>query len=71
MIGLRAAVYLSLLLVWQLAELPDYILSPAVRSQDAKGLIASLLANRDVGAVAWQLLQARWNEVHNPWTRDP
>ena len=41
----------------------DYILSPAVRSQDAKGLIASLLANRDVGALAWQLLQARWNEV--------
>jgi aminopeptidase N len=41
----------------------DYILGPDVRNQDATPLIASLLANRDAQALAWKLLQARWNEV--------
>jgi aminopeptidase N len=41
----------------------DYILSPEVRNQDAKGFIAALLANRDAQQLAWKLLQARWAEV--------
>jgi aminopeptidase N len=41
----------------------DYILGPDVRSQDAKLLIAGLLTDRAVQSLAWQLLQARWDEV--------
>lgn len=41
----------------------DYILGPDVRNQDAKLFIARLLGNRDVQALAWQLLQERWNDV--------
>jgi aminopeptidase N len=41
----------------------DYILGPDVRNQDAKVFIARLLGNRDAQALAWQLLQERWNDV--------
>jgi aminopeptidase N/puromycin-sensitive aminopeptidase len=41
----------------------DYILSPEVRNQDAKLFIARILGNRDAQALAWQLLQERWNDV--------
>jgi aminopeptidase N len=41
----------------------EYILSPEVRSQDAKLFIARLLGNREAQALAWQLLQERWNDV--------
>jgi aminopeptidase N len=41
----------------------DLILSPDVRSQDAKIFIARLLGNRDAQRQAWELLRARWNDV--------
>jgi aminopeptidase N len=41
----------------------EFIQGPEVRNQDAAGLIASLLRNRDAQALAWQLLQARWDEI--------
>ena len=40
----------------------DYILGPEVRSQDAKLFIADLSQPR-AQALAWQLLQERWDEV--------
>ena len=41
----------------------DYALSPAVRGQDAKFLLASLMTNRPAQGLAWRLLQSRWAEV--------
>jgi aminopeptidase N len=41
----------------------DLILGPEVRNQDAKIFIASLLRNRGAQALAWRLLQARWDQV--------
>jgi len=39
----------------------DLTLGPDVRSQDAGGLVAALLGNRDARPLAWQLLQERWD----------
>jgi aminopeptidase N len=41
----------------------DLTLSEAVRSQDAKNVIARLLANRDSQRLAWQLVRERWAEL--------
>jgi aminopeptidase N len=41
----------------------DYILSPEVRNQDAKSLIADLLVNPSVNSLAWGMLKQRWDEV--------
>lgn len=41
----------------------DYILGADVRNQDVKGFISRLLTNHDTQQLAWQLLQARWDEV--------
>ena len=41
----------------------DLVLSPQVRNQDAKILIAAMLGNRDTQRLAWDLLQARWDAV--------
>jgi puromycin-sensitive aminopeptidase len=41
----------------------DLILGPDVRSQDAKIFIAAMLANTETQHLAWELLQARWDEV--------
>jgi aminopeptidase N len=41
----------------------EYILGPEVRNQDAKLFISRLIGNDDARALAWQLLQARWNDV--------
>jgi aminopeptidase N len=41
----------------------DLVLSPEVRNQDAKIFIASMLGNIDTQRLAWELLQARWDDV--------
>ena len=41
----------------------DLILSPEVRNQDAKIFIAAMLGNVDTQRLAWELLQARWDEI--------
>jgi aminopeptidase N len=41
----------------------ELIVSPEVRSQDAKLLIASLLANRDARDLAWDLLRSHWDAI--------
>jgi len=41
----------------------DYIVSPDVRSQDAKIFIAHLIGNPDARQLAWELVKARWNEI--------
>jgi aminopeptidase N len=41
----------------------DLIVGPEVRSQDAKLLTASLLANRDAGDLAWDLLRKHWDAI--------
>jgi aminopeptidase N len=41
----------------------DYILGPDVRNQDTAGLMAALLGNRDAHGLAWQILQARWDDL--------
>jgi aminopeptidase N len=41
----------------------EHILGPEVRNQDAAGLVAALLRNRDAQAIAWQLLQQRWDDL--------
>jgi len=41
----------------------DLALSPEVRSQDAKNVIARMLANIDTHALAWQLVRERWSEI--------
>jgi aminopeptidase N len=41
----------------------ELALSPAVRSQDAKYVIARLLANPDARNLAWQLVQEQWAGV--------
>jgi aminopeptidase N len=41
----------------------DYILGPAVRSQDAAGLVAALLENPDARDLAWQILQTTWDDL--------
>ena len=41
----------------------EYGLGPEVRNQDAAGLVAALLRNRDAQAIAWQLLQQRWEDL--------
>ncbi len=41
----------------------EHGLGPEVRNQDAAGLVAALLRNRDAQAIAWQLLQQRWEDL--------
>ena len=41
----------------------DFIVGPEVRSQDAKLLVAALLANRDARDLAWQLVQKYWDAI--------
>jgi aminopeptidase N len=42
----------------------DLALSDVVRSQDAKIVVAALLANSDTRRLAWQLTRERWPELH-------
>jgi aminopeptidase N len=41
----------------------DYIVGPEVRSQDAALFLSRLLANPDARHLAWELLQARWDDL--------
>ena len=41
----------------------DYALSPAVRNQDTKIVLASLLGNPDTRDPAWALIQQRWADI--------
>jgi aminopeptidase N len=41
----------------------DLALSDVVRSQDAKFVVAALLANRDTRPLAWPLTRERWAEI--------
>jgi aminopeptidase N len=41
----------------------DLILSPEVRTQDAKIFIAAMLGNVDTQRLAWELLQMRWDAI--------
>ena len=41
----------------------DYIVSPDVRSQDAKIFIGRLLVNPDAQQFAWDLVKARWSDI--------
>jgi aminopeptidase N len=41
----------------------ELVLSPEVRNQDAKIFIGSMLGNLDTQHLAWELLQARWDDV--------
>ncbi len=41
----------------------DLALSDVVRSQDAKYVVAALLANSDTHRLAWQLARERWPEI--------
>jgi aminopeptidase N len=41
----------------------DLALSDVVRSQDAKYVVAALLANSDIHRLAWQLARERWAEI--------
>jgi aminopeptidase N len=41
----------------------DLVVSPDVRSQDAKLVIARMLVNADVRDVAWPLVRERWTEI--------
>ena len=41
----------------------EYALGPDVRTQDTKLLVASMIANDDIRAQAWQLLQQRWDDL--------
>jgi aminopeptidase N len=41
----------------------DLILSPDVRNQDAKIFIAGMLGSTDTQRLAWELVQARWDDI--------
>jgi puromycin-sensitive aminopeptidase len=41
----------------------DLVVGPDVRSQDAKLLVSSMLVAEGTGALAWDLLRERWDEV--------
>jgi aminopeptidase N len=41
----------------------EYALGPEVRTQDTKLLVASMIANDDTRALAWELLQQRWDDL--------
>ena len=41
----------------------DYIISPEVRNQDTALFAARLLGNPDARRLAWELLQARWDDL--------
>ena len=41
----------------------NLVLEPEMRSQDAKIVIAAMLGSADTQRLAWELLQARWDEV--------
>jgi aminopeptidase N len=41
----------------------DYVVGPDVRSQDTKGMLASLLANPAARDITWDLLRERWASV--------
>jgi aminopeptidase N len=41
----------------------DLVLSPDVRSQDVKLVIAQMLINRDTRQLAWTLVRDRWSEI--------
>jgi len=41
----------------------DYIVGPEVRSQDTALFLARLLLNPDARRLAWELLQARWDDL--------
>jgi len=41
----------------------DYIVGPEVRSQDAGIFVSRLLSNPDARHLAWDLLQARWDDL--------
>jgi aminopeptidase N len=44
-------------------ETMELVLGPDVRNQDAKVVIASMIGNIETQHLAWELLQARWDEV--------
>ena len=48
----------------QMARVLDLAMSPEVRTQNAPFLIGSCIANRDNGALAWKLVQERWDEMN-------
>jgi aminopeptidase N len=41
----------------------EYALGPDVRTQDTKLLVAAMIANQDTRALAWELLQQRWDDL--------
>ncbi|HEY7058756.1 MAG TPA: M1 family metallopeptidase, partial [Vicinamibacterales bacterium] len=41
----------------------EYALGPEVRTQDTKLLVAAMIANDDTRALAWELLQQRWDDL--------
>jgi puromycin-sensitive aminopeptidase len=48
----------------QADEVFRMMLAGRIRSQDAPGLIATMLTNRRVNAAVWAKLKRRWDEVH-------
>ncbi|MET0902813.1 MAG: M1 family metallopeptidase, partial [Acidimicrobiales bacterium] len=48
----------------QMARVLDLAMSPEVRTQNAPFLIGSCIANRDNGALAWKLVEERWDEMN-------
>ena len=45
----------------------DFALSNEVRTQDAPSLIYFLIANRNYGNVAWDIIKTRWNEINQKY----
>ena len=45
----------------------DFALSNEVRTQDAPSLINLLIANRNYGNVAWNIIKERWNEINEKY----
>ncbi len=43
----------------------DYAISPQMRSQDAVGLIYSVMRNPDAAKQAWNFVQAHWTSIEN------
>ncbi len=41
----------------------NYVLSPEVRTQDAKLLVSAMIRNEDTRAQAWELLQQHWDDL--------
>lgn len=45
----------------------DFALSNEIRTQDAPSLINLLIANRNYGNVAWNIIKERWNEINQKY----